>query len=197
MNNFKVVIQNTINSNLKWEAYFSTLQEAEAWRDEQVLKIGRNTVAGWFKESELSTDRKNSATDERYVESGLGIYYKEMLVPAEATVEITDLTEYLAKIENLKQKKLIGTVLRQLSQSILDIITGHLATSGLTTDQVSQLKLDFTDIYYYLSENMPLSAKSLLDDVVPDGVIVTQAIIDDILLEYEEYKKTYPSIIVF
>ncbi len=195
MKDFKVFIQNLLNPDLYWQAFFDTLAEAETWRDEQILKVGRNTTPGWFAENQLSPERIASATDERYTLVDANMYIKEYLVPAEATAEIFDLTEYNAKVTIKEGKRTVGKILRELSQNTLDIITGHFSTKNLTLTEIADLKVQFADAYQSLSENMPLTAKTYLDQILPDGNLVTQEILDDVNLEYSIYKENYPDIV--
>lgn len=197
MNNFYAKISSLTNPESKyWEGYFESYAEAEAWKDEQILKPSRNVADEWFREDELTQDQISIAIDLRYVEFEPDVYYKEYLIPAEAEWSIRDITSDIDKRNSKNSKKKIGKVLAELSQNIMRIIKGHLYHANLTEAEYSQLKSDFATTYQALSENRPLVAKGYIDQITPTGVI-TQDIIDDVYLEYEEYKEQYPSIVIY
>lgn len=108
---------------------------------------------------------------------------------------ITDVTSDMNQKASVEAKRLIGRVLRELSQSVLDIMTGHLSTENLTEQEIIDLKASFAPVYNALSQNMPLIAKSYIDQISPDGNLVTQEMIDDVNYEYATFKENYPTII--
>ena len=193
---FYVIITN-ISNNKTWEGPFETYELALQWKNIQVQKTFRNVEQMWFRENKLTDEQIANALDERLIEVETDLYVKEYLMPAQATFTIEDKTQEIES-KNLKDgKRFKGKVLRDLSQSILNIVTGHVLDNNLTNSQINQLKSDFNQVFRLLQENMPLTAKPLIDAIVADGTIVTQVMLDDLEMEYGEFKKKYPDIIYY
>jgi len=193
---FYVIITN-ISNNKTWEGPFETYELALQWKNIQVQKPFRNVEQMWFRENKLTDEQIANALDERLIEVETDLYVKEYLMPAQATFTIEDKTQEIES-KNLKDgKRFKGKVLRDLSQSILNIVTGHVLDNNLTNSQINQLKSDFNQVFRLLQENMPLTAKPLIDAIVADGTIVTQVMLDDLEMEYGEFKKKYPDIIYY
>jgi hypothetical protein len=196
MSNYYVKITNLNNTSMYWEGYFNTMDEAKDWRDEQVLLERRNIDEQWFKEELLSDAQISTATDQRLIEFEPDTYYKEYLIPAEAEASIYNLTEVRAR-ENLKNsRKRKGFVLRDLAQNILNIATGYFYDQNLTVQQVAGLKSTYPEVFTFLSENMPITAKAYID-LMPIEGLITQELIDDINSEYDSYKELFPDIVIF
>jgi len=86
-----------------------------------------------------------------------------------------------------ENKKVAGRTVRHICQSILDLIAGINLEKGLTTAQIDQMEVDHADILKALQNNRPDKAKPLIEAVVPDGTLITQADIDEMLEIYTEY----------
>lgn len=188
------IITNT-NSGKQWEGRHQTLSEAETWLNKQILLPYRNIEQKWFKEKDLNEYQISIAIDERLIEIEPDVYIKEYLLPAQATYTQEDKTSEMQREVNKESKKFKGNIFRQLSQNVLDIVSGHVFNNNLTGQQIENLKQ--SPPYRYLLENMPLTAKPLIDALIPDGVILTQLILDDINLEYQKYKTLYPEIVIY
>lgn len=102
-------------------------------------------------------------------------------LPAEFTSEIIDITAQV-EAENAKQSRLsAGKQAREACQATLDLIAGYNLERNLTAEQITSMQTTFGTIHQLLMASRPSSAKALIAAIEPDGVIVTQAMIDDCL----------------
>jgi hypothetical protein len=90
-------------------------------------------------------------------------------------------------------KKSKGDHFRTLANDILAVITGHVYDNGLDLAQQTQLKTENATAFQLLDEGQPLQAKPLIDALVADGTLITQAMLDDTALEYTEFFEAYPN----
>jgi len=189
--NFKAIIQNKIDNSIFWEAWAETNEAAQTWIDQETLNVGKNIIPIWFAEADLSQEMIDNAIDERVLEG-----VKEFLIPAEAEANIYNLTEVRARenVKNLRKRK--GFILRDLAQNILNIATGYFYDQNLTAQQVAGLKSTYPEVFTFLNENMPLTAKTYID-LMPIEGLITQELIDNINLEYDSYKELFPDIVIF
>ena len=99
------------------------------------------------------------------------------------TVQYTDITAQLAEEARKIDLKAKGAAARIACQNVLDLISGHNVNSALTTDQITTMTTTFAPIQQALLSNRPSLAKSLISVIIPDGIIVSQQIKDDVLAE--------------
>lgn len=166
---FKVNISNA-SQNLSWSASFPTELEAQTWLNQQIGKPHR------LPERDVPTYDENGQPilDEN------GEPIMETL-PAEFTSEIVDITAAHNDAENKKQKIIEGAKARQACQNVLDLVAGYNFDNDLTAEQITSMQTIFGSIFQLLLANRPSSAKSLINAISPDGVIVTTQMKQDCL----------------
>jgi len=85
-----------------------------------------------------------------------------------------------------KTRRLNGKKARTICSDIFDVIAGYNIENALTDIQKDQMEVTYSAILQVLSVNRPMKAKSLIVAIVPDGVLVTQALKDEILEVYSK-----------
>lgn len=108
-------------------------------------------------------------------------YYDVLKVPAEFVVTITDVTLELNAEKARLEKMLKGREAREVCEKVLDVIAGWNLSRVLTAAQIDQMEVTFADIESALSKGRPWKAKPLIQAIVVDDVLVTQAMKDDCL----------------
>lgn len=100
---------------------------------------------------------------------------------AEYTAEIQDISaQYNAEQDKINKIK-AGAAARQACQNVLDFIAGENLARSLTSEQITSMQSTFANIQASLQASRPSLAKSLIQAVSVDGVIVTQALKDGCL----------------
>lgn len=110
----------------------------------------------------------------------------------EAAVDAEDAAAALTAAKNTKKNK--GHLFRQLSRDLYNIMKGHAYDNGLNASQISQLKTDNATVFALIKDEMPITAKPLIDALVVDGTLITQDFVDDLALEYTEFFAAHPEI---
>lgn len=82
-----------------------------------------------------------------------------------------------------QDKKDIGQHVRSMCNNALNVIIGYNVTRSLTTAQQNQMKSTFKDIFAALQSYQPALAKSLIQDVRVDDILVTEEMKQDVLKE--------------
>ena len=113
--------------------------------------------------------------------------YRDEVIPAEYTIEITDVTAEV-EAERIKSLRLqAGAKARQTCTNVLDLISGENLEKELTLEQISDLQLLFGNIEKALQSSRPTLAKMLILAVEPDEVLITQELKDSCLELLADY----------
>lgn len=110
-------------------------------------------------------------------------------LPAEYSIVILDLdtdVDY-QKALALKAKAELGKRARQCCDEVWDSITGYNMSRGLTSEQIDTMEATFSVIAAALQAKRFDKAKTLIQAITPDGVLVTTQMITDILSVYTKY----------
>lgn len=86
-----------------------------------------------------------------------------------------------------KSKKALGQAARKCCTEVLDLVAGLNITKELTSEQIDLMTVTWGDILTALQNNRPTTAKGLVEAMVPDGTLVTQADKDAVLEEFAEH----------
>jgi hypothetical protein len=104
--------------------------------------------------------------------------YEEIVVPADYTFTITDITEELA-LEKIKQDRIeAGEKARKACQAVLDLVSGYNLDRELTIEQITQMQQTFSTAEAALRAGRPTFAKSFITAIEADEVLVTQEMKD-------------------
>ena len=113
--------------------------------------------------------------------------YRDEVIPAEYTIEITDVTAE-TEAERVKGLRIqAGANARQTCTNVLDLISGENLEKELTLEQISDLQLLFGNIEKALQSSRPTLAKMLISAVEPDEVLITQELKDSCLELLADY----------
>lgn len=91
-----------------------------------------------------------------------------------------------SRVNNEKRKyamKINGNKARIACQDVMDLVGGYNYDRQLTFDQVSQMTVLFSPIIQCLLIARPSSAKLLIEQIIPDDVLVSSQMKEDILHE--------------
>lgn len=159
-------------------ANFETEEIVQEWLDNHIANNTFGKPDRWERETD------GTHTEERTVTPEIGEEYTEYFFPCEYTYEITDITaEYEAEQARLARMKM-GKRVRDLCDNILDLLAGYNLERALTQEQITQLETTFSSINQLLLNKRPFTAKTLIQSIVPDDILITEAMKNDILNEY-------------
>lgn len=82
-------------------------------------------------------------------------------------------------------RKARGQKVRELSQSILDVVAGHNLETLKTSEDIATMKATFGTIQELLMANQPFTAKPLIQALTPDA-LVTAELLSEVLAEYDK-----------
>lgn len=99
--------------------------------------------------------------------------------------ENSTLVEKYSKENALKDKIKLGAMARKICIEVLDYIAGLNLIKSLTKEQIDQMEVIFSDIHTALKNNRPDTARTLIENITPDGVLLTNEEKDSILYIYE------------
>lgn len=186
---FKVIISNS-KVNKTWTGLnsdgtpFSTEQNAQTWLDRQIGKPHR------LPERVVSIDSQYDQDDViEIIETEVDevMTQTHVRLRAEYTSEIVNIsTAYNAEQDKINKIK-AGASARQACQNVLDFIAGVNLDRNLTSEQITQMQTSFASIQLSLQAFRPSLAKSLIQAVIVDGIIVTQALKDGCLSLLSNY----------
>ncbi len=89
----------------------------------------------------------------------------------------------VARVDRAVPLKKLGNIARKKCDAALDLIAGH-NQQNLSDEQIQQMIESFGPVVQALSVlKMPSLAISLINNIVPDGVIITQELKDDVIAE--------------
>lgn len=189
MNSFKAKIQSLQFENENWTSYFKTQEEAQSWVDWNMSFEGRRAARTEVKP--LLDENGN----EQFNEDG-NLITQEVSYEAEATFEITDITEQIQRKEKIKTLETIPSnqsQVRNLCFKIIDLMGKKNTDKNLTHEQKDQLMSDSSiiAIMQMLQAGRPAKAKMLIENYTPDETLVTTEdkneiieLLDAILTEY-------------
>jgi hypothetical protein len=168
---FKATVKN-LSNEITNEASFSTMGELNSWLEKEIA----NESFGKAAYDEIVRD-----------EADPGIIIETINHAAEYTVEIEDITLVTEKRESLEDKRLKGANARKACIDALDVIAGYNLDRVLSAEQITQMQSTFGTIQSALMTNRPSSAKALITAITPDGVLVSEAMKEDILEVLKDY----------
>jgi hypothetical protein len=86
------------------------------------------------------------------------------------------------KQKAMKQKLALGKVPRAAADEVWDLISGWNMSRDLTIEQIDEMETIFAGAAKALQAKRPDKAKSIIEGIQPDGVLVTAQMIEDALL---------------
>ena len=170
----KLIVKD-LQGNEKQTAYFDNQKSIDDFKE--VLKQG----------SLGKPEHQRELTPMIHNEDGTITEATYEIVPSEYQVEILDVTaehEEKARIDNLIKQ---GEQAKLACDRVMSLISGYNLTRNLTAEQITEMSTLFAPIIQCLMISRPSSAKALIGQVVPDGVLVTEQIKTDILAELVGY----------
>ena len=86
--------------------------------------------------------------------------------------------------EALRQKKQNGARGRQATENVMDLVAANNLAKGLTIAQLDQMEAQYPDVLMALQNNRAIKAKTLIQNLTPDGTLVTQEDKNEYLAEF-------------
>ena len=176
---FKVIV----TKNEKTIAEFIRLTEEIA--NAEIAKIIKNN--SWGKPDRWLTETDGTHTTSREIEIEIGSNMEtitEYFFPKEYSYTISDITAQHLAEQSRNARIETSKKVRALCDNILDLIAGFNLERNLTAEQITSLEGTFSNIQTLLLNKRPFSAKTLIQAITPDGVLVTEEIKASILNEY-------------
>ena len=200
--------------NLSWASRFASASEAQAWLASQIGKphrlperivpiddeydqadvlevieteqvIGYNAVPRVDEQNQPVLDAEGIQIVDQVPNTAM--VQTHVRLRAQFSSEIVDISvAYNAEQDKINKIK-AGAAARQACQNVLDFIAGVNLDRNLTSEQITSMQSTFANIQASLQASRPSLAKSLIQAVSVDGVIVTQALKDgclDLLSSY-------------
>jgi len=99
-------------------------------------------------------------------------------VPAEYEVIEEDVTAEVEEQQFIQQNKDLGRAARNTCEDVLDVIGGFNIRRELTFEQKNEMKAIFSNAKSALNDYQPGYAKYFINQITPDGVLVTQQMKD-------------------
>jgi len=116
--------------------------------------------------------------------------YKQSLIAADNVIQLQALEaawiivdQQIQSLEQKRLRKAAGFAARKICSEALDLIAGWNLSRGLTGAQIDQMVTDYSDVLLALQNNRPDTAKALVQAKVADGILVTQGMLDEIIVE--------------
>lgn len=170
-----------------WSAEFESLNDAQAWLSKQIGKPHRLPQRVVL-QSECSQEQLDSAVNllPEVVVDGEVITPARATLPAQYNSEIIDISAQETLKANVQSRIAAGKAAIRLSEDILALISGWNLQRELTAEQITSLQSTFSQIELLLRAGRPFSAKPLIDNIEPDGTLVTQEMLDQVEFLYEQ-----------
>lgn len=105
----------------------------------------------------------------------------------EYTISQEDITAEIQASRGLYSKVELGKAARLTCESVLDLIAGYNIDRQLTSEQITIMQTTFGTIQSCLQASRPSTAKTLINLINPDGVLVTQEMKDQCLALLQGY----------
>jgi hypothetical protein len=133
----------------------------------------------------------NKNSDSYSIENGLisRWSFEQVTKPTdEELLQLDNLVQLKINQENIKMQKLeAGKKAREACVRCLDIIAGHNLEQELTAQQITEMQTTFAPIQSALMTSRPTTAKALIQNLVPDNILVSQELKDLVLAELTDY----------
>jgi hypothetical protein len=108
------------------------------------------------------------------------------------TVDADDAVAAVIAAQQANLRK--GKLFEELSGNVMAIVRAHVYNNGLTLEQKNTLMTTHSDVFQTLKDGLPLTAKTLIDAITPDGTLITQNMINEINMVYADFSAAYPDI---
>jgi hypothetical protein len=89
--------------------------------------------------------------------------------------------------KNVLAKKSNGRFVREVCNSILDLVIGNNKEKNLADVQLDQMEVDYALIFKHLQNYRPLDAKAAIVVLIPDGLFVTHDDKEEYLAEFAKF----------
>jgi hypothetical protein len=160
-------------------SYKSELEAIEQARLDEIARV------------EGLTNRFNALVDVRGAITKAGLEIPNPAIELKRIITEDD-TERLSLLESMdaafqaedvpkQQRKRLAQGLLALINGLVQIVIEHNLANGLTSAQKDQQKADNAELFQHLQDYRPAKFKQAVDAVVPDGVLVTQDMKDELL----------------
>lgn len=138
-------------------------------------------------------------TDLRTVMSSLGIFdpnieiFKQEIIDRNNEALVSQLETEWTTVEAQKladqareEKRALGEAARKLCDRARDIIAGWNIQRDLSEASIDQMISDYSDVLQALQSFRPTTALALIQTKTPDGTLVTQEMIDEVVAELQK-----------
>lgn len=99
----------------------------------------------------------------------------EFLLAADYTYEILDVTEEYELNKSIEDDAAQGELYESVCKKCLNVIRAHNVNAGLSSEDITTLKVDFSDLKLALDDGQPWSAKIALENITDEAHSVLKA----------------------
>lgn len=108
--------------------------------------------------------------------------------------DIQDLTDEYNRKQEIKKRIDKGDAIKKLASDLHSLCVCHCRNNNLSGSQQLQLKTNQATILEMLKDGQALSVRPYIENLVPDGVLLTQEMKDDMLYCYSKFDEKCPDI---
>lgn len=164
------------------EQYYPTLPSLDSLKLEILqTKDTSLLIAEYLKDKTISEN--DSLNLELFMSGGAGWRFESVQAPGISQLySLIETVEAAQAAEALKQARIAsGAADREKCQKALDLIAGYNRERTLTIEQITQLQQTFAQAESLLRASRPDFAKIVITAIVPDGILVTEEMKQDVL----------------
>jgi hypothetical protein len=175
----KVSVKNKLSQQITNQAQFDTQDQVDSWisSQEEVQAFGKPEHQKEITPAVVHPDTGEIAEEAEYE-----------TVPAEYTIEVEDITLQLETETRILARVLKGNNSRNACVAVINYISGYNQERDYTQEQVGTMVQEFGPILYTLNlENRADTAKEMVQNIVPDGDVVTEEMKSDILKIFNDH----------
>lgn len=176
---FKVTVKNKLSQQITNQGQLETQDEIDSW-------VSSQEAVQAFGKPEHQVVVTEAVYDEETGDLLEEAVYET--IPAEYTIEVEDITAQLETDSRIIARVLKGNNSRNAFVAVINYISGYNQERDYTQEQVGTMVQEFGPILYTLNlENRADTAKEMVQNIVPDGDVVTEEMKSDILKIFNDH----------
>lgn len=182
----------TIHKSVKLPTQKQFEEELELYKKELTKKEEARLAE--IERVEKLKQRLAAITDIRGAFAGAGVKVSNPALKEREIIESNDvslikkLEQYNEKMKQVAAKEkvkaprlAIGKAIRLMCNEFMDLVLGYNVERNLSAEQVTEMVITFGPILSLIQVFRPGEARVLVEEVKPDGILVTQEMKDDLL----------------
>jgi len=156
-----------------------------AWELVQIDEVGIEGLIDAYLADKV--ELRDFEYDNLHINSGQIFNWDFKQIPQPTQTQLVALIPQVNAKRSKESKIELGKKARAVCTNCLDLIAGHNLELNLSAEQITQMQTTFANIQSALMTNRPSTAKFLISNLTPDGVIITEAFKAEVLAELVEF----------